>query len=193
MILKRKNPGSRSKRTLGFTLTETMVASGVGMLLMAGVVTTGIFSSRSFSSMGNYTELDEKSRYALDIISREVRNATAVTAFENSPPIRSITLSNSIDSTIVMFQWDSSTEKLELFKTGQTRKTLLTGCDKWTVAFYTRAPSVSTTNIIFNTATNLSDCKLIDMSWRCYRTIIGQKLNTESVQTAQVVLRNKIN
>ena len=29
------------------------------------------------------------------------------------------------------------------------------------------------------------------MTWKCSRTILGQKANTESVQTAQVVLRNK--
>ena len=40
-------------------------------------------------------------------------------------------------------------------------------------------------------AYDLSTCKLINMTRKCSRTILGSKLNTESVQTAQVVLRNK--
>ncbi len=50
---------------------------------------------------------------------------------------------------------------------------------------------------MFYPATNSSGvydpsiCKLINMSWKCSRTILGSKMNTESVQTAQVVLRNK--
>jgi hypothetical protein len=40
-------------------------------------------------------------------------------------------------------------------------------------------------------AYDLSVCKLINMTWKCSRTVLGSKLNTESVQTAQVVLRNK--
>ena len=32
--------------------------------------------------------------------------------------------------------------------------------------------------------------KLIDVSWKCSRKIMGEKLNTESVQTAKIVIRN---
>jgi hypothetical protein len=34
-------------------------------------------------------------------------------------------------------------------------------------------------------------CKLINLSWKCSRTIFAQKVNTESVQAAQIVLRSK--
>ena len=32
--------------------------------------------------------------------------------------------------------------------------------------------------------------KLLDVSWRCSRKVLGQKLNTESVQTSKIVIRN---
>lgn len=38
---------------------------------------------------------------------------------------------------------------------------------------------------------DLSLCKLIKVYWKCSRNILGQKVNTESVQAAQIVLRNK--
>jgi len=72
-------------------------------------------------------------------------------------------------------------------KTGEAAQTLLTGCDKWSVGLYTRAPNVSSTNLSFNVASNLASCKLVNMAWKSSRTILGSKLETESVQTAQIV------
>jgi hypothetical protein len=72
----------------------------------------------------------------------------------------------------------------------------LTECDRWDFELYQRTPKSGGT-YVFYPATNiagaydLSICKLIDMTWKCSRTILGSKANTESVQTAQVVLRNK--
>jgi len=40
---------------------------------------------------------------------------------------------------------------------------------------------------------DINACKLINMTWKCSRTIFGSKRNTESIQTAQIVLRNKVN
>jgi hypothetical protein len=31
---------------------------------------------------------------------------------------------------------------------------------------------------------------MIDVSWKCSREILGAKINTESVQTAKIVIRN---
>jgi hypothetical protein len=30
----------------------------------------------------------------------------------------------------------------------------------------------------------------VDVSWKCSRQILGEKVNTESVQTAKIVMRN---
>jgi hypothetical protein len=86
-------------------------------------------------------------------------------------------------------------------KTGQPTQTLLSGCVAWNLALYQRVPSLSATNILYYPATNIhgvltpSLCKLVDMNWKCSRTnfamLASQRFNTETVQTAQVVLRNK--
>jgi hypothetical protein len=86
---------------------------------------------------------------------------------------------------------DASTLSLE--KTGLAPMVVLTGCDRWKVWLYNRAPNINSTNLSFNPATSLANCKLVNMSWKCSRTILGSKINTESVQTAQIVLRNKVN
>jgi hypothetical protein len=73
----------------------------------------------------------------------------------------------------------------------------LTECDAWNFALYQRTPYVTTTNVLYYPATNdagvfdVNLCKLINLSWKCSRTIFAQKVNTESVQAAQIVLRSK--
>jgi len=72
---------------------------------------------------------------------------------------------------------------------GTTNTVLLTQCDFLNFDISQRNPS---NNFTFYPcpATNVSIAKLIDVSWRCSRQILGAKINTESVQTAKIVIRN---
>lgn len=177
----------------GFTLIEAVMAFGLGTLLMAVVASLIVYSARTFSAMSNYVDLDLHSRQALDVISREVRGATAVVDCRTNGSVSYITLTNAGDMTFTKIAWNSDAATLSLEKTGLAPMVILTGCDRWRVWLYNRAPNISANNLSFNSVTDLASCKLVNMSWKCSRTILGNKLNTESVQTAQIVLRNKVN
>jgi hypothetical protein len=184
------------RRESGLSLVEVMVATGLGSLVMICVAALTFYGARSSAALVNYNDLDSKSRYALDVISREFRQATAVTALNNSA-IKSITLTNAVQGLTSTLTWDRNTRTLVLERTGQPDLTALTECDSWSVSLYQRTPLITATNVIFYPATNslgvvdLTLCKLINMSWKCSRQIMAQKVNTESVQAAQLVLRNK--
>jgi hypothetical protein len=182
----------QSRRSAGFTLIETVVATGLATLVMAVLATLSVYSARTFSAMSNYVDLDLRSRSALDFITREVRQATAVVDCRTNGSVSYITLTNFDAASFVKVAWNMDAATLSLEKMGQPRQVILTGCDRWKVWLYNRAPNVSSTNLSFNAASDLSSCKLVNMSWKCSRTIVGSKLNTESVQTAQIVLRNKV-
>ena len=181
----------------GMTLVELMVAVGIGTIVLAVVGMLSLFGLRSFMAIGNYTELDAKSRQALDLMSRDIRQATQVTGFSTNLPTKWLILVNTNSPAMTnKYLWDSVARTLTCEQTGQPTKTYLTECDRWDFALYQRSPNANTTNV-FYPATNsagvvdLSLCKLIDMTWKCSRTTLGKKLNTESVQTAQIVIRNK--
>jgi hypothetical protein len=176
----------------GFTLIEASVAFGLATLVMAVVAAIIVHSARTFSAMSNYVDLDLHSRQALDVISREVRQATAVADCRTNGSVSFITFTNADDLTFVKVSWNMDASTLSLEKTGLAPMVVLTGCDRWRVWLYNRAPNISSTNLSFNPA-SVANCKLVNMSWKCSRTILGSKLNTESVQTAQIVLRNKVN
>jgi hypothetical protein len=136
--------------------------------------------------------MDVHSRNALDTIGREMRQGTTVIACVTNAAVNYITVTNVENLTYAKVSWDTNAGTLVFDKTGQGPMTVLTGCDDWRVSLYMRAPTLSSTNITFNTATNLASCKLINMSWKCSRIILGTKIDTETVQTAQIVLRNKV-
>jgi prepilin-type N-terminal cleavage/methylation domain-containing protein len=181
----------------GFTLMETMVVMGLAGIVLAIIMATYNYSGTSFAAMGNYSDLDRKSRAALDLLSREIRNSSALIGITNSP--KALTFTNVTTAKKITVTFDSANKVLKFDKTGQATQILLTSCDQWDYSLYGRVPILTSSNITFNSATNgagnldITACKLINMTWKCSRTIFGSKRNTESIQTAQIVLRNKVN
>ena len=174
-------------------MVEAMIATGLGTMVLAAVARLTLYGARTSVAVVNYEDLDSKSRYALDIVSREIRQANAVLSYQTN----SFTLTNWAQAAAITLTWDPNAGTVTMDKTGQSTITNLTQCDRWNFAFYQRTPWVTGTNVIFYPATNaagnldLTLCKLISMSWKCSRSILGAKINTESVQTAEIVLRNK--
>jgi hypothetical protein len=155
-----------------------------------------LFGSRSFVAMSNYADLGTKSRTALDLMSRDIRQATRVTGFHNTGNTRWLAVTNATSGEQINYVWDAGARTLVCQRTAEPDRVYLTECDRWDFDLYQRAPQKNGSYVFFpatNTAGayDLSICKLINMTWKCSRTILGSKINTESVQTAQVVLRNK--
>jgi Tfp pilus assembly protein PilW len=191
----------RARRRAGYTLVEMLVAVGIGVAAMGVVATISMNTAFNYAAMGNYVVLDDQNRNALDVISREVRDASALMSFNTNSP-QSLLLTNSIAGTAVTLTYTNSTlvmvTKFQTTQTNQTQ-TLLTGCNYWNFQLYDRAPLLTTNLISFCASTNYTTglvdptfTKVINMTWSCSRTILGSKLNTENVQTAQVILRNKV-
>ncbi len=84
------------------------------------------------------------------------------------------------------FVYDSGARTLTKQKGGAST-VLLQQCDYLNFDISQRNPS---SNFTFVATANLLEVKLIDVSWRCSRQIMGSKVNTESVQTAKIVIRN---
>lgn len=186
----------RRRSASGFSLVEMMIALVIGIVVIGAVLVVAISTRFNYMAMGNYAALDDQSRHALDYISREVRDSSQVIAFSTNAP-QYLQLSNQTTRVIVTLTY--SNNMLTLAKTGQTNLTLLTGCTGWGFSLYDKYPLFSSNSITFcpstNAATGFIDptfTKVINMTWKCQRTILGTKLNTESVQTAQIILRNKV-
>ena len=165
------------------TLMDVLIASTIATVLFAMIGTLAVSTARSFVALGNYGDLDSTSRTALDTLSRDVRQARSLTAY--SPKQISL-LAN--DNTQLTYSYNPSTGNFTR-QNGNNTKVLLTECDYLNFNIYQRNPSNNWS--WYPVASNqISTTKLIDVSWRCSRKILGEKVNTESVQTAKIVIRN---
>jgi hypothetical protein len=183
---------TRSSRAGGWTLLELLISAGIGTILIAGIAALSLYGARSFSVIGNFADMDADSRQALDLLSREFRQASAVVDCQTNLPVKSVSITtNTAVGPTAKVTWDSQLRTVTLTARGHDRL-LLEECDYWDVKLYQRVPVISATNVAFDGAAAISDCKAIEMSWRCSRTNQGQHFNTESLQRAYLVLRNKV-
>jgi type II secretory pathway pseudopilin PulG len=166
----------------GMTLVEMLVAVGIGMVVMAAIGTLMVFTTRSFIALGNYNDLDQASRNALDTMSRDIRQTRKLDLYATNYLY--------FDNYTLLYWWHPTNKKLYRYKWGASGwqiKELLEQCDYLRFGMSQQNPS---NNFNFYPTTTPSTAKLIDVSWTCSRQILQKKVNTESVQTAKIVMRN---
>src|SRR5947207_3629791 len=73
-------PNNHKARRAGMTLVEMLIAIGISGLVFAAVGVMVFFSGRSYAALANYVDLDNKSRQALDRMTKDLRQVDAVTA-----------------------------------------------------------------------------------------------------------------
>jgi Tfp pilus assembly protein PilW len=173
---------SARKRHRGLTLVEAIVAVCISSIGLTALAAVAFYSARSFAAIGNYVDLDNASRKAVDIMTKEIRQTTALSGYQTN----ALTFTDN-DGKPLQYIYNPARQELTRVKDGIST-VLLTGCDSLTFHMYQRTPQAGTNG--FYAATDAAQCKLIDMKWRCSRSLLGKVANTETVQTAQVVLRN---
>lgn len=187
--------GRNARRNRGMTIVELLLGLGIGSIVLATVAVLIVFAARGFAALANYQVLDQASSHAADTMSREIREGARVVSFVNTGNSRHIVFSNSIASSpySVRYEWTSASRNLTMRRSFDAAPSvLLTGCDRWDFAFYQRTPLPGPGYGFSKDMANKDECKLVTMTWKCSRPIFSTTLfNTESIQTAQIVLRNQ--
>jgi hypothetical protein len=166
------------------TLAELMVATAIGAMVSVGAAMLMFYSGRSFAAMANYVDLDHYSQVALDTMSREIRQVDSL--ISHTP--HQLTFQN-WDGTILSYVYDPDTLTLTRSVNNQPDpKPLLVECDFLQFLIFQRNP-IGGTYDQYPTA-DPSTAKLIQLAWICSRRILGARVNTESVQSAKIVIRN---
>jgi Tfp pilus assembly protein PilW len=165
------------------TLVEIMVALAVASILLLAVAVLGLYGGRSFAGLANYTDLDARSRHALDRLTKDVRQVNRLTASTST----SLTFEDA-DGSSLQYVYSPDARTLSRVKGGDT-EVLLTECDNLSFAIFQRNP-INGTYDQYPTA-SAATTKLINVTWTCSRKILGNTMNTENVQTAKVVIRKQ--
>jgi hypothetical protein len=176
-------PGRKSAKQLGVVLIENLIGVAIGSVALASLMFVFVSSNRSFIAIGNYVNLDQKSRLAVEQMTRDIRNSQNLTSFATNQLV--FTYSGTTNLT---YLYDPVARTLTSWKTGGTTNTLLTGCDFFQFSMYNNVPSPG--GVLSNTV-SVASGKAVSAAWRCSRTILGAKVNTENMQEALIVIRNK--
>ena len=171
------------------TLVEILLATMVSGLLFAAVMSMTSFSARSFAALSNYVDLDRKSRNALDRMSQDIRQADVLTNFTSNTLVFQTTTLTNTNKVNLTYTYSPSAKTLTRTFNGQS-KILLTGCNYYHHDVFQRNPTNATFNQYPLDDPSRPDlAKVIQLTWICSRDILGHSANTESVQSAKIVIR----
>ncbi len=184
----RRSPGLDAtsdprSHALGFTLIELLVSVACGTIVCAALGMCSVFIARTFASMSNYVSLDTYSRLAVDKITSEVRQSAGVSSCTSNR----LSLIDH-DGVALQFIYSPVTKTLTRMKDADST-VLLMDCEAFAFSMFQRNP-ISGTYDQYPTASP-STCKIVSMDWICARSVLGSIRNSESVQTAKVVIRKQ--
>ena len=165
------------------TLVEMLVAIGVGSVVLMIVGTVFMTSNRMFSDLGNYVGIDRASQEVLERMTRDIRKSQNLVSFATNRIVF-----NFDGTTNLSYTYYPGARQLIRSITGQEDKCLLADCDSLQFAMYKNAPLPGGT---MGTTTDPAQGKCIRVTWKCSRTALGQTRDSETVEQALIVIRNK--
>src|SRR5262245_8988238 len=170
---------------LAFTLVEILVATGIGVLLCAGILSFWFYTSRSLRAIANYTDMDRQNQIALDTMTSQIRQVNQLTNYVTTNGQITSLMFRDYDNASLTFAYSPATRKLTRTKVAVIQ-TLLSDCQSLAFAIYQRNVQSNTFDAV--TTANATNCKLVEVSWICSKSILGQA-NTEAMQTTKITIR----
>ncbi len=173
---------ARNPRARGMTLVELMVATSLGALIMAGVLTVFLFIGRTSVNMASYVDLESQARASLERFAQDARQASSIT-YSSSSVINLV-----VNSTSITYGYDAGTAQFYRTLNG-TRTNLLTGISEFSfIGYKLDGTQVSLSNLAL-AGTNTKQIQLSLKAQRVNRTAAAV---SNTVLSARYVLRNKV-
>ncbi|MCX6924415.1 MAG: hypothetical protein NT154_14555 [Verrucomicrobia bacterium] len=175
-----------------WTLVETMVAVGIFSLSGIGIMGLYLFSVKTMAAMYSYCLLDASNRHAMDLLTREIRQATMVLNYTtNSITIQSANPSGATAQ--VSYTFNPSAKQL-LRTSGGDSTILLNNCSLLSFQLFTRCPSNGVFGSFPVAINNWSNTvKVVQLTWKTSIVLPIGRVSSENVQTARIVIRKQQN
>ena len=179
-----RNSWFRLADNSGFTLVEMMVAGGIGAFVLVGIMTTYIFSIKSFVALSNYVDIHGAGRKSVNLIARDMRGVCRVTSFTTNSltvliPTAFSATGSVISNKTVTYTLDGSALKRTDSSSSKT-STLAAHVTQLDFALYDHLGSNTTL---------LSSAKGIQVNIRL-RKQAGNQSQTEDFLSARLDMRN---
>jgi Tfp pilus assembly protein PilW len=161
---------------------EALVAFAISLVLAAALAVLYLYGSRSFIALDNYTDMNLLSQLALDKMSKDIRQAKQVTGYATN----GVTLSDANGNSL-QFLYNPTNQTLVRLSGGRTT-TYLTNCSS--LQFWIYQPTPTSNTFTCYTPAYVTNARVIQVTWKTYRKIRGLSATTESMESAQIAMRN---
>lgn len=172
-------------RRRGFTLPELLVGIGLSGFLVTTISALALFSGINFACIANYAEMNTDSVRAMNQLTYDIRRAEAATSYSTN----SITLTNQ-SSGLVTYSYNAGTKQLTR-TASNTTTVVLKNCENFKFIPFQRTPISNSMAQYELVSTNDGTAKAFLATWTCSRTVLGNKITTDSTSAGRVVLRVK--
>src|SRR5690625_467387 len=162
-----------------FTLVEVMVSGGLASLLLVGLFAAFFHLSKTGVAMGNYHDLEQESRNALQYFARDVHQASKA-VWENPETVRL-----SVDGEVIGYIYQSRSGRFVRKRSGQEESVLASGIQE----LQFRAYDISGNELSLQAGAG-SLTKMIQVSMVLERRA-GRSANRASVVSSRYMMRNK--
>jgi type II secretory pathway component PulJ len=188
---------TRRARLQGMTLVEVMFAVAIGSLVCVAVISTLLFSLRSYAALTNFQDLNSKGRLTLDILSRDIRQAsgcsTNATFSTTSLTLRGTNVASLAPYTINYRYNPTATTLTRTYSdaNGSLANVLLTNCTYFAFSYFLRNPTNASFGVFTNDTGRADLCKLVQVDWNCARNILGSPVDMQNGESARIVIRKE--
>lgn len=165
-----------------FSLTSTLVGMGIGVMVLGAVIGLTFFSTNSLAQFVNDAVFASQNRKTLDRLTQEIRQADSVVALSTNA------LTIALGTNQIIHRFDPDQRSL-LRETSDGIETLLEECDEFLIEGFRRVGNTNGGYELYP-ETGLTNLRVLQVSWRCSNSLLGQRTNIFDTQTTQVVLRN---
>ena len=194
VLKRRRGPVRRA-----FTLVEVLIATTLGGVLLAAVLSSVLFLGRVGYAIQNYADMEAQARNAMETFALDVRMAYDVTwtVVNNRPTAVTVVTMQGSTRIPYTYTYNATAGTFTRQRTGSTPgpvTTLITGIKPNPAVDFFTAYKIDTQKINFATATPIAASnmtKQIQISLEAQRTRSTLATATNKVVSARFVLRNK--
>jgi type II secretory pathway pseudopilin PulG len=169
----------------GFTLVEVWISMGLVVLVFATVASFSFYMARSFAGLGNYLDMERSSQTAMDALTRDIRQSYGLASWTATE----IVLKADTNGTPLTYRYSPDDQTLSRLWNGAS-DVVLTSVRSLSFSNYQRNPIPGTFDQ-YALATSPAEAKLISVTWVRARQLYRSATNSESIQTAKIVIRKK--
>lgn len=173
-----------------WTLPEMMVAVGLFSIAGLALMTLYLYSIKSFATLTNYAMLDMENRKAMDLLTKELRQARYISSYTSNSLRNSLVFRNG-DGYDVTYSF-APTQKVMTRQVNGNTTMILTNCDLLNFSLFQRNPSSNSYGLFpVASADWTQTVKVVQLTWKTSRHVVAGPINSENVQTARVVIRKQ--